>query len=432
MPPKRRFMRRKEPKNLSGNDPFLIIPLEIRFLILNDLAVTWKKNFSRCSKHCYNMAFPLRFKDKNIIINQKTATLFEDDGLCASGCYFLRAVCFDREWGRAKDVLDRVGPDGDPNALISHLRVSTETIGLFQCLRNLHISYVIPSLIENNIYAAILNGITGRRFCGTLRRLEFQVYKIPGGQGSWSKFKSYQQIYSTLSAENQEFLGEEITSDMIGKVVGAKIPTLPLLKAAVISANGIATPLADPGSKFLELSAFYYLPFTAAPNLRTLDVSTTETSKGSCIFDNGEKEPASQEFNSGFLDSFSKIKNLNLTNSAIPRADEMERLAKLFPNLQNLNIGVFDGRKWDTNYEDSDTRYDAVTKIKDLDELTIPWPAYEVYGGVSPKILEVWVHRWMLAGLGNLRNVNFCRTRTRHEGDMGKPVKVAFAAGGTE
>ncbi|KAK6508848.1 hypothetical protein TWF481_003614 [Arthrobotrys musiformis] len=244
--------------------------------------------------------------------------------------------------------------------------------------------------------------------------------------GAWDL---YSEIFSELSPENQGFLSEEITDHEIDEVVRLKAPQLPSLVAAKISVSGLSTTLISSTSTSLEGSTFYYVPLTRAPGL-LLQVETVvgasklrdklelepETEHGCTsptvvATTTPEKHREKQQSAPRFVHRFSSVIELQLLNSGLPTKEQIDSLSKTFPNLELLKISQHKQSDRDTlshwSEYDREHRYDGVGKLRNLSDISLPWPAYEPGGAISPSVLSEWIQRWVKDEARRLDVVSF-------------------------
>ncbi|KAF3904806.1 hypothetical protein ABW20_dc0104112 [Dactylellina cionopaga] len=370
---------------------FEILPTEISFMILENLRKKDLRKFAWCSKLCYNLCLPFRFK--GIILTPDVIRLFDRGGLCEHARHHIHSVRFEKPWDWQQGINDFTYGEK------------------IEDLKRLYISYKIYPSIENNLYAAIIGGIAKNTSCHTLRLLEFQIYRTIRAYSDFEGIVPYKKIYSELSLKNQEFLGDGIPDDEIEDAVRDIAPKLPALTVAKISVNRFATPLAHPKSKYLERSAFYYIPLTLAPGLRRLHVNTTESKDYLELYKFHKEDTVREDFDAGFLDNFLTVTDLKILKHTIPREEELQMLIKRFPNLKILDIGLFNRCERDLDSDrptdNLDHRYDEIGMLKHLKEVKMPWPGYNNTGSVSTKDLENWVNLWLKGGLNRLKTVTF-------------------------
>ncbi|KAK6345804.1 hypothetical protein TWF730_010147 [Orbilia blumenaviensis] len=310
------------------------------------------------------------------------------------------------------------GGDVDTNGAIDQLRAA---LSLFPNLRNISISYRIPSAAENNTYVAIFNELCRRpTICNGLEYLQIEAVKVPeiDPRGCYEQANElYEKLYSKLSAVNQEFLGKKVTNDKVGELLREKLRTqgFPLLKKAKISANCITGVMEDPKSAYMKRSAFYYIPLAFAPQLETLHVETTD----SCpIFDtygftekDNSKGRSKSDLDPDVLDVFSRIQDLSLTMYTPPEQKGIQRLVQRFPSLMNLNVRMFNDRACD-GYEHNRFPYTAIKKLMNMRNLVLPWPRSK-NGSFASSRLQSAITSWRKAGMTSLERVDFFGKRDK-------------------
>ncbi|KAK6533706.1 hypothetical protein TWF694_002638 [Orbilia ellipsospora] len=306
--------------------------------------------------------------------------------------------------------------DKEIDKSIDWIRTRITALEFFPNLQDLSIAVNIPPELESNIFIAIFRAIASYRFYKKLQYLVLNVFKKPATGYDYGTDITYTETFVKLSPANQQFLGAEISHPSIYQVVRNTVTPLSSLSEFILCVNGIATPLTDPASKFFELSAFYFHLVTVAPQLKSLDVKTTEDSWDYCTY----KLDADTDPTALFKLEFPRLETLEsftLIKFHIPTSDEMERLAQKFPNLQKLEIKLFDPIQRPEWCDDGDPPfpYESLVgcNMQNLKELRLPWPAYYYdrprlgrmgVGGmgrasnVDPTVLKGWILRMLRGG----------------------------------
>ncbi|KAK6529753.1 hypothetical protein TWF281_008914 [Arthrobotrys megalospora] len=263
------------------------LPAEISLSIIDNLEWDDRRNFSYCSKFCYNFFLPIRFA--SVTLNRFSIPLFQDGGACELGrdsihsirCEYNLSEESRRNWRhRMMNLHEKLRKDNDSpkmrkdflaqdvENLITEIRDSIAVLNLFPNVRELCIAYQVPPCMDKNIFAAILRELSLELY-HNLQHLDLQCYK------ELTKFYSRQRddigfrgIYRQLSIEARAFIGQKIENDDIKDLITKLTPTLHSLTRAEITLNTSMVPLSD--TKFFEQSAFYYVPFSLAPNLENL------------------------------------------------------------------------------------------------------------------------------------------------------------------
>ncbi|KAK6362634.1 hypothetical protein TWF730_000089 [Orbilia blumenaviensis] len=401
-------------------NPFDIFPAELNLLIIERLGKRDLYNLSRCSRLCYVLCFPLRWLNSGtIVLTPQSTKLFKNGGLCEHLRSSIRSINFNRDWSWSKAATDpkfrrQVAEQHgrDIEQIVTELRTKVEILRFFPNIQELSISYIIPPALENNIYAAVIDTIAGPSLCNTLDFLELQIYK----DDDFGRFQPYETIVSTLSPENQDFLGEHIPDDKIDALIREKITEFPGLAGAHISVNGLCTPLVNSKTRSWEGSTFYYIPLTAAPNLQNLWIETKDESRDS-YKKNTETIDEARYPDPSVLHCFSSVTELQIVESGILSKEKIDSLAERFPNLVTLDISQIEPsrRDDDDSWTDSEQehRYDGISALKCLADLSIVWPAYKNSGSIPPDQLLEWIYRWIKNGLNDLEAVAFLGMRRR-------------------
>ncbi|KAK6331564.1 hypothetical protein TWF718_002113 [Orbilia javanica] len=409
----------------SHGDIFSFCPAEIKLQIFNLLEKTDIASLSQCSRSFYAFSWGLRFR--SVTLNEKSIKLFQKNGLGEHGGHHIRSLRLGGryKWSRNASKLGArfCGGSIETNGVLDQVRA---VLSLFPNLERLSIAYFIPSAAENNTYIAIMNEITQHpTLWSSLRYIGIEAVKIPeiDPKGCYQKADElYERLYSGLSVENQKFLGEKVADSDVGKLLKRKLETrgFPKLEKMKISANCLAGPMADPKSALMKRTGFYYTPILFAPQLRTLNIETTD----SChIFDiygfterDGSKGRAKVDFEPSLLDVFSKIEKLSLTKYVSPTPKDIQRLAQRFPHLKNLKIKMFNDRPCDGSGANSKRiPYTSIKDIKHLKTLSLPWPRNDD-GCFNLTRLQGQVKNWRKAGLDSLERVDFLGKRDKASG----------------
>ncbi|RVD80170.1 uncharacterized protein DFL_008076 [Arthrobotrys flagrans] len=436
----------------SRRDPFQKFPAELNILIIKGLGRNDLYSLSRCSRLCYLLCFPLRFDASTITLTEESIKLFQDGGICEEYRDGIRSVHFSKPWVWEKVAAGNkyYQPAADcgisAEQIITRLRVWTNTLNLFPNTRELYVSYIIPPAVENNIYTAIFSSIATQPFYNALESLEFQIYKDKdiGCPPDSDVHPQYEDTFSELSLENQEFLGTKIANDEIDELIRTKALKLSSLTEARISVNGLRTPLITSKSTSWEGSTFYYIPLTLAPNLQHLQIETMKESEDRTkpsnpndslleIFKKYQENPYP---NPNSIHPFHSVTVLQYLNNGTPSKEEIDSLSQIFPDLEVLEISQLEQSKRDTFHlcpeHERDNRYDGVGKLKHLADLTMPWPAYEFAGSIDPADLSGWVYRWIQDEAGRLEVVVFEGTRYVMSPGRRDEIRVTFEVDATK
>ncbi|KAF3222396.1 hypothetical protein TWF679_005874 [Orbilia oligospora] len=410
------MQRRTASKNGGPRDPFRFFPAELNILIIKFLRNKDLHNLSRCSKLCYLLCFPRRFDKSAITLTNGSIGLFQDGGLCEQYRTAIRSIQFGKTI--AGKVLRPLGTDQEIAEVITQLRIWTDALNIFPRVQELYVSYKILPVLENNVYTAVMSAIAAQPFYKDLQCLEFQVSK----DTETGDPRRYEDIFRSLLPEDRDFLGQKISKNEVDALIRAKLPELSSLTTARISVDGICTPLISSKTTFWEGSTFYYVPLTRAPNLEDLWVETLTVSSKPRSNDpkpNSLKNYKERLYSDpGHPHHFTSLIKLHYTADGIPSKNEIDALPETFPNLEVLEISQLelsrreDGS--DTSLEDDRDgmhRYDGIGKLKHLVDVTMPWPAYEDAGPLSPGYLSGWIYRWIRDEARNLDVVAFEGTR---------------------
>ncbi|KAF3934615.1 hypothetical protein ABW20_dc0101960 [Dactylellina cionopaga] len=308
----------------------------------------------------------------------------------------------------------------------------------------LRLSYRVPHELENNTYAAVFSRLLNEPFYDKLQKLELilcvrasTARSIQNTPKNWilsnigisqpgnahtsrngAERPPYAVAFANLSKENQEFLGRQVISVAeINELVRKLARPLLNLQEASILVDSIANPLEDNASAFLARSSSYYFPLTLASHLRELHVETAEQSI--------VEQPRSKSSHGGDaalstsikfeFPEFPKVNKLTLRKFSPPTAEEFNKILERFPNLEELNIKLFD---WGQQYRNRDEleqfyQCEAMTKMKHLRSIRLPWPAYGKHqlaynNHVELKDLAIG---WWKGGAARLGYVQFTGSR---------------------
>ncbi|KAK6511101.1 hypothetical protein TWF481_000023 [Arthrobotrys musiformis] len=406
-----------------NGDIFSFCPAEIKLQIFNLLEKDEVTNLSRCSRSFYAFSWGLRIK--SVILDAKSVLLFQKGGLGEHGCHSIRSVRLGkkRRWSKNAAKLGSYfcGGNFDTNGALDQVRAA---LSLFPNLQKLSLSYQIPSAAENNAYVAIFNEISRHPKLGSnLEYLEIEAVKIPetDPRGCYQRADElYEKLYSELSVENRKFLGSKVADNEIGRILREKMEVqgFPVLKKAKISANCIAGLMADPRCAYMRKTGFYYIPLLFAPQLRTLNIETTDSFH---VFDtygfterDNLKGRSKADFEVGLLDVFAKITKLSLTTYNSPKPKDVQRLAQRFPDVRDLKIKMFNNRPCD-GYSKNRISYTSIKDMKHLKTLSLPWPRGNG-GSFDLAKLQGQIKCWRKAGLNSLERVEFLGKRDKSGG----------------
>ncbi|KAK6519459.1 hypothetical protein TWF281_003293 [Arthrobotrys megalospora] len=383
----------------------LDLPVELVDEILKDLPPADLRRFAHSSRFCYSFTLSARFK--SIILNPVSIEVFRDGGLCARSRDSIRSVHL------------KGSKTGNSEKNFHELRACIEALGLFPNLKELRLSYRTPKEMEANTYIAVMSRIARYEFCNTLEHLELRV-STKSFANLWPEPwpSVYSRIYSSLSASNQEFIGELVTQIKVEQLIKEKSPKFPALRSASISRHFIPTPLVNPGTRRLQRSEIYYIPLTFAPNIRELTVESGEPHNImiSCNDNQG--------FSTEILNMFSQITDLKILQSTVPSEEQFERLAERLPNLETLDIRLSDPRKQENRYY-GPYPFDKICESRNLKKVTLPWPA-DYPRNINSNLIIGWVSRWKAAGVSGLNTVMFRDSRYIHHNGTRENVIVSF------
>ncbi|KAK6536620.1 hypothetical protein TWF281_000847 [Arthrobotrys megalospora] len=397
-----------------GRSIFDVFPNEIIIAIVEHMPVRDRDSFSRCSSLCYRLSFPLR---RSLVLTPESIEKFQDGGVCQHLRGLIQSIRFSDTWvkdirqmPRANDI-DETFRDVeiDFDALVTDIRLSTKALALFPNAQELYISYMAPHNCEFNIYTAILRGMIGLPMCHSLQRLEFQITRernIRKLTHYWCatdwvppENPSYQDFYSKLSPENQDFLGKEQNNFTINKVMNEIVPRLPALTEARIVAHNLPTPMEPFGDSMFEKTAFYYLPLIFAPRLDKLRVETERC--------HGQGYQGKGRFDDRLLgDILPRVKDLRIISSHLEKGD-IRNLVGLFPHLRHLDFQTIERLPLFLTIED----YAPIGKLKDLEYVRLPWPCPRRSGSIPAEVMKKWVNGMVDSGLDRLQTVELPGSR---------------------
>ncbi|KAK6520928.1 hypothetical protein TWF506_001166 [Arthrobotrys conoides] len=360
---------------------FINLPNELKLDIIKNLSPSALENFSHCSKNCYNLALPMRFKC--IILNAVAIKIFGDGGVGAEARPSIHSIRF----GRPGDWRST----GNLNQLCS----SIMALGWFHNLQKLSVSYSVPSCMERNVFMCLLDRIDA--CSGGLKHLQIEVFEVGSAPGA------YQVFYGGLSKLAQNMLGPVIDDANIWRMSMKKSSqmSLPVLDSVKILHSAINTPLHDFDSSMCRPRGYYYTVFAMGdlPRLRTLAI-TTDTHFGELA---GSRN--NEDLSLGLLAKFSRITDLEIKQPIAPTDSDIEILVSRFPNLRKLLIKATASRKRELGTIPK-SPYGAIIGLLDLVDLALPWPTHPEYGLMLIEALTDRVEGWAKEGL-DLKRVAF-------------------------
>ncbi|KAK6514354.1 hypothetical protein TWF506_008750 [Arthrobotrys conoides] len=209
-----------------GENLIALLPTELCHGILSFLSNNEKQKFSRCSKHCYFLSFPLRFT--GVVLSKYV------DGVGIN----------DLGEGKWLEPLKYHIRSAKIHFRQNELHRSLQSIAVFSRLINLTICLVMDKGFERNLSVAVISSLSKLPFYDTLENLtlEFNDQWIPGlprryieltsdsedeefrttylrGPREMKLHKAYQQKFTQLGPEEKKFLGGFIKGGELSTVV---------------------------------------------------------------------------------------------------------------------------------------------------------------------------------------------------------------------
>ncbi|KAK6333130.1 hypothetical protein TWF718_010953 [Orbilia javanica] len=264
-----KFLKPGTPRVLSKLE---LLPTDIAYIVVRELAKRDLGNFARCSSVCHDFTLLLRLR--RIILTSDGIRAFRDGGRYEAFRKYVRRARFANpsEWDP-----DPVWNEGEGNRpyrdpTIPVLRTYIRTLDYFPDITELHISYKIPAVVEGNAFVAVYASISRQPFYRNLRKFELVVEKTHETVYYWTQ-TGLEREYFRLEKEDLEFLGDKILiEEDVDTAVKRLVVPAPSLKSAMISVAGIARPWE---ALWMEKGRglFYYYPFFQAPRLVELTVN---------------------------------------------------------------------------------------------------------------------------------------------------------------
>ncbi|KAF3201201.1 hypothetical protein TWF106_001133 [Orbilia oligospora] len=212
----------------NGENLINILPTELCHGILSFLDDDEKESFSRCSKHCYFLSFPLRFNGRVVLSKHEDGVGIGDfaDGKWLEPLrYHIRSAKI-HFWQ-------------------NELHRSLQSIAIFPRLINLTICLTMDKGFERNLSVAVISSLSRLPFYDNIESLtlDWSEQRIPGGlsrrhieltsdsedeefrvtyrrgHGEMKLHKAYKQGFARLGSETKEFLGGFIKGGELSTVV---------------------------------------------------------------------------------------------------------------------------------------------------------------------------------------------------------------------
>ncbi|EGX50651.1 hypothetical protein AOL_s00075g77 [Orbilia oligospora ATCC 24927] len=212
----------------DGENLINLLPTELCHGILSFLDDDEKERFSRCSRHCYFLSFPLRFNGRVILSKHEDGVGIGDfaDGKWLEPLrYHIRSAKI-HFWQ-------------------NELHRSLQSIAIFPRLINLTICLTMDKGFERNLSVAVISSLSKLPFYDNIESLtlDWSEQRTPGGlsrrhieltsdsedeefrvtyrrgPGEMRLHKAYKQGFPRLSSETKEFLGGFIKGGELSTVV---------------------------------------------------------------------------------------------------------------------------------------------------------------------------------------------------------------------
>ncbi|KAK6334322.1 hypothetical protein TWF730_003537 [Orbilia blumenaviensis] len=344
-------------------DPFLSLPAEICYSILSYLESDEKAAFSKCSRHCYFLAFPSRIRGVNVFDSHDRGYLdqFFDDGWLAPFASYIRFVRLQIK-------------------KFSELHSRLSKLAVFTNLTQLDI-WVLPSdNVERNAYVALFSIISASPYYDNLeflgvnwnaKRVSTFIIKSQASPPMEEQRQRYKRRVEQLSEADRRVLGSFIPPDdpVLSSI---RLPkNLKMLKA-MVNTNEVC-------------SLWPLLKCETTPVLSLTSV----------------RKPVMDHRTPGTICEFACVKTLYLCLYRGYDSGSIRHLPRQFPNLESLTI--YSRIAGDAN----GSWLDTIPNLPKIKYLGLPVPK----------------HNYLVASIGDLET---CLENRLHQGHFPALRKVKF------
>ncbi|KAK6511405.1 hypothetical protein TWF481_000321 [Arthrobotrys musiformis] len=384
-----------QPQPESPPNALNALPTEIHLGILEKLPGQDLKALALCSKYYNDISRRFLFRH----VQNNGLKLFQG-GSCEGIRHHVQSVKLVFKNNETHSSQYEPQEDFDRTAY-SKLRVNLATLKLFPCVRSLHVFLKSIRSVEKAIYLTILKAIGNSEFRNTLEDLRFEIERDNDATPTQqlSQDQRYKYIYSNIATVDQEFIGNTLPSEYKLETFTNATPNLPALKRFRLCGFDFPSPIDDPRSNNFRKHGFYYHSIALAPRLRDLHVDIPWGFED--IFN---KE--SLDLHPDLVSAFSRIQSLTLRLIQIPGRSNIQRLPEIFPNLENLDIRPHFNSTLGVR-SDTSSSYDAITNLKSVRAITLPWPILKMTNRADGGILTELACSWKRGGLHRLETVVF-------------------------
>ncbi|KAJ6256894.1 hypothetical protein Dda_8764 [Drechslerella dactyloides] len=324
--------------------------------------------------------------------------------------------------------------------IIDRCRIFTRWLRGFPSLTIVKITCMGSRTITDNLYIAILDGLSICPFFTTLKRLsirfdKYNYRRLTAYRLSREELEkipidvpTYNRVYSALSPDNQDFIGaKRVFKRDIGTGV-IPISGPPAIQQADVCISDLLYPL-FPWQYLPYLSRFVFFRSAAA----TLKKVAIGTGWGSHIL-NGrcdtaadmddffawseESDPQADAREAQELEKhppfvYEHVRELKISIDGgrdIGYEDQVAELLKWFPNVQDLTVTVPGSNMLDCSWGKGISLYERILAIASLKRMEIPWPLCpRCYHEFQGRDLKELVRLFLDGGLKNMQEIVFAK-----------------------